>query len=81
MQNMQRFFVQSTEQMPIEIVTRSIGYYITDTQNRSIISRQDVTGQFGISDEKLLNLFGDDGVVFEKQDDARKVALSLKNSI
>lgn len=81
MQNMQRFFVQSTEQMPIESVTRSIGFYITDTQNRSIISRQDVTNQFFIFDEKLLNLFGDDGVVFEEQDDARKVALSLKNSI
>ncbi|WP_089896416.1 hypothetical protein [Leuconostoc inhae] len=81
MQNIQRFFVQSTEQMPIESVTRSIGFYITDTQNRSIISRQDVTNQFFIFDEKLLNLFGDDGVVFEEQDDARKVALSLKNSI
>ncbi|USI45394.1 hypothetical protein [Leuconostoc mesenteroides] len=81
MQNMQRFFVQSTEQISIDIVTHSIGYYITDTQNGSIISRQDVTDRFGIFDEKLLNLFGDDGVVFENHDDARKVALSLKNSI
>lgn len=80
MQNIHRFFVQSTEQMPIGIVTRSTGYYIMDTQNGSIISRQDVTDQFGIFDEKLLNLFGDDEVVFEKEDDARTVALSLKKA-
>lgn len=83
MQNMLRFLVRSTEDMPIAVFTRSdaIGYYIMDEQKQSIVSKQDLANQFGIFDKELLNLFGDDGVVFEKQDDARKVALSLKDSI
>lgn len=83
MQNMFRFFVADTRERPIEIITRSnaVGYYINDGDSGLIISKQDLTDTFGIYDTELLNLFGDDGYVFENEGDAKKVALALKNSI
>ncbi|CDX64894.1 Protein of unknown function [Leuconostoc citreum] len=63
---MPRLFVRNTEEAPISSITHSdgMGYYITDTQDGSIISKQDITDKFGIFDKELLNLFGNDGVVF-----------------
>ncbi|WP_341864409.1 hypothetical protein [Leuconostoc citreum] len=79
---MPRLFVRNTEEAPISSTTHSddMGYYITDIQDGSIISKQDITDKFGIFDKELLNLFGNDGIVFEEQDDARKVALAIKDS-
>ncbi|MCT8388322.1 hypothetical protein [Leuconostoc lactis] len=85
MQNISRFILKNTEMYPIANVIRSNaeGYYIEDTHTptHSLISRQELTGIYGINDESLLSLFEEDGTIIEKREDAITIINFLKDNI
>lgn len=83
MQNISRFFLRDTATQPIAnlISSNAEGYYIEDTYSNLFVSKQDLIEKYGISDERLLNLFGDDGTIFEKKEDAVTVIEFLKDNI
>ncbi|WP_334098223.1 hypothetical protein [Leuconostoc lactis] len=83
MQNISRFKLWNTEIRPIAHLLKSNaeGYYIEDLHKQSFISKEELTGKYGINDDRLLSLFGDDGTIIKKREDAITIINFLKENI
>lgn len=79
MQNTFRFLLLSTKEHPVDIFTKATGFYINDTLNNSILGKENLLKDFGITDKEILSLFDNDEVLFDTREKGVRVITYLKS--